>query len=582
MTEILIHEIPAATRELQTRLVTVLQDIGGEDAGRLVELLGQIDRRRPRLVLTGQFSTGKSMLINALTDNPALARTGADFVTDEIKEYEWGHEVVIVDTPGVQSGVREHTQKAEDAIIAADLLLFAVTPDLLDDAGEEHLRDVAIKYAKFDQMIVVVTMKNTMGADPGVRQDAIDRALGDGRHPVVVECDARDYLQGGEFVPISGIDELRSAINALTERSGQLAVERQPIQLIMSTAAEATALLVADPQEGALLRLLAQRRKALTGRFMQIEVILGDLRQQFRARAGRSAEDFADRLDSLDQGDLVDAQRELELEAAQRRLDSDLTMHDEWLVHSTEEALDSQFADLGSEVASMERGPQARTVAELTDLAVEVKEPRRAALSIGGGTSRRKLPAMANMPAFVSKIPEWSTKFVEQWGAGQGRNLADSSGTFGHTAVKGLASRLGIKLKPWQAVKTADKVGRVAKHANKIGVALNILEGGKVVIDEIAQLQAERRRQSRRRTVVNGVMSEAERAATDLHADVRAQIDAEFRPYIAEIDGLRGQVVAAQENRSAASLELEQIGLAARDLLDSSREEPPRSSDSRG
>lgn len=228
------------------------------------------------------------------------------------------------------------------------------------------------------------------------------------------------------------------------------------------------------------------------------------------------------------------------------------------------------LTDLGSEVASIERGPQARTVAELTDFAVEVNEPRRAAFSIRGGARKRKFPAMANMPAFVSKIPEWSTKFVAQWGAGQGRNLADSSGTFGHTAVKGLASRLGIKLKPWQAVKTADKVGRVAKHANKIGLALNILEGGKVAIDEIAQLQAERRRQSRRRTVVNGVMSEAERAATDLHADVRAQIDAEFRPYIAEIDGLRGQVVAAQENRSAASLELEQISRAARDLLDAS------------
>jgi hypothetical protein len=202
-----------------------------------------------------------------------MARTGADVTTDRVTEYEWGREVLVVDTPGVQSGFCEHDELAEDAIVGSDLVLFVMTPELFDDAGEAHLRDVAIKFAKFDQMLVVVTMKNTMDAeDPLARQDAVDRALGDGRRLTVVECDAGDYLLGGQFVATSGVDELRSAINVLTEASGQLAVDRQPLQLVASTAAEAAALVIPDSQMSALLRLLALRRKALTTRSASIEI----------------------------------------------------------------------------------------------------------------------------------------------------------------------------------------------------------------------------------------------------------------------------------------------------------------------
>lgn len=568
MTKILIHELPVATRGLADWLRTVLRGIGGDEALRLAERLDQLDRRAPRLVLTGQFSSGKSMLINALTDGAAKAETGVDATTDHVREYPWGHEVVIVDTPGVQSDRPEHDERAEDAIAGADLVLFVLTPDLLDDAGESHLRHVAVELAKFDQMLVVITMKNTMPADRGVRQEAVDRVLDDGRSFNVVECDAKDYLLGGAFVGVSGIDELRAAINRLTEVSGQLAVDRQPLQLIATTATEALPLVSTDRQEVRdLLRLLGDRRLALTSTMARIESVLADLRVQFVSKAGEAAEEYADKLDELDQPELQEATRSAELDAAEKWLEARLTTFDEWFVSQTEQTLDTKFADLQRAVDQIEQSPHARMVEEFSAPTVYKDDIRRGSLPPHRRLKAKKPPS-PQMPDFIGKVPEWSARFVEQWGAGTGRTLRDSAGTRGHIVIRGAASKLGIRLKPWQAVKTADKVGRIAKGAAAISVVINVLDGGKEVFDEIAQLRAERERQKRRRTVVNGITAEASRIATELHDDVQAQIRTQFEPSINQIDELTAEVLNAQASRTGHSIDLERIANEARALLE--------------
>jgi len=514
------------------------------------------------------------MLINALTDGAAKAETGVDATTDDVREYRWGEDVLIVDTPGVQSGHKEHDERAEDAIVGADLVLFVMTPDLLDDAGQDHLKHVAVELAKFDQMLVVVTMKNTMPADRGVRQEAVDRVLDDGSSFTVVECDSKDYLLGGAFVGVSGIDELRAAINRLTEVSGQLAVDRQPLQLVATTASEALPLVSTDRQEVRdLLRLLGDRRLALTSGMARIESVLADLRVQFVSKAGDAAEEYADKLDELDQLELPEATRSAELDAAEKWLEASLTTFDEWFVNETEQDLDAKFADLQRAVDQIEQSPQARAVQEFSAPTVDKDEVRRGSLPSYRRLKSKKTLS-AQMPDFVAKVPGWSAGFVKKWGAGTGRTLRESAGSPGHLLVRGAARKLGIRLKPWQAVKTADKVGRIAKGAGKIGVAINVLDGGKEVFDEIAQLRAERERQKRRRTVVNGIIAEASRSGTTLHDDVLTQIRAQFEPSLRQIDELTAEVLGAQANRTGHSIELERIGNEARALLDSTAPAP--------
>ncbi|MFC8797798.1 GTPase [Promicromonospora sp. NPDC057138] len=64
------------------------------------------------MVLTGQYSSGKSSLVKALTDGPVKPMIDADIATDRVTEYPWDRAVVLVDTPRVQPGMRSHDDLA--------------------------------------------------------------------------------------------------------------------------------------------------------------------------------------------------------------------------------------------------------------------------------------------------------------------------------------------------------------------------------------------------------------------------------------------------------------------------------------
>ena len=113
---------------------------------------------------TGQYSAGKSTILQALTGDTSIV-TGADVTTTEVAEYRWG-DVLLVDTPGVQAGLPAHDERAEQALRAADLVLFVVTVDLFDELGARHLRHVAVELGKARDMIVVVNKSGTLSADP--------------------------------------------------------------------------------------------------------------------------------------------------------------------------------------------------------------------------------------------------------------------------------------------------------------------------------------------------------------------------------------------------------------------------------
>ena len=48
------------------------------------------------MVLTGQFSSGKSKLITALTDRAVEPVSDADIATDDVREYLWDGAVVLL------------------------------------------------------------------------------------------------------------------------------------------------------------------------------------------------------------------------------------------------------------------------------------------------------------------------------------------------------------------------------------------------------------------------------------------------------------------------------------------------------
>lgn len=169
--------------------------------------------------------------------------------------------------------MERHDEIADDAIAAADLVLFTVTVDLFDDALRDHFVHVSDVLGKRAQMVVVLTKSGTMRAVEDVRREAISSTIQGSPTPTLVLCDAQDYLRGLEhpnpdvgvsYMRSSGINELREALNQFADATGAVAMLRQPFQLMKSVAVEAESLLTEDPDERAALTVLARLRQALS------------------------------------------------------------------------------------------------------------------------------------------------------------------------------------------------------------------------------------------------------------------------------------------------------------------------------
>ena len=102
---------------------------------------------------------------------------------------------------------------------------------------------------------------------PGVRESAIENALGTfGRVPWV-ECDAQYYLDGldladsapadsAAFIEASGLAKVAALINSFASQQGELGRLSQPLQLLLAISLEASASLTDDPFEQAALKVL--------------------------------------------------------------------------------------------------------------------------------------------------------------------------------------------------------------------------------------------------------------------------------------------------------------------------------------
>jgi predicted GTPase len=81
-----------------TRLRSLLEAVSAPGAAEMLQRARIDQREKPRMVLTGQYSSGKSSLIKALTDGTVEPVIDADIATDAVTEYPWDGAVVLVDT----------------------------------------------------------------------------------------------------------------------------------------------------------------------------------------------------------------------------------------------------------------------------------------------------------------------------------------------------------------------------------------------------------------------------------------------------------------------------------------------------
>ncbi|MFF0534503.1 GTPase [Streptomyces coelicoflavus] len=566
MNDLLYHSAPAVTRDLSERLVELIRNLRPDDASRLQRMLAVDEHHRPQMVLTGQYSSGKSTLIEALTDGKYQVPRGSAVTTDRVEVFNWDGMVDLVDTPGVQAGRPEHDERAEEALRSADLVLFTVTVDLFDDRLVEHLRHVTEDLRKAPQLLVVLTKCRSLRAAEGVREAEVREALGSFADQVPwVECDAKTYLEALEVDPLraarriaaSRMDKVTDAINRIARARGDLASFRVALQRVALVAGEALAALTDDPDEEAVLTVLARQRSALTTRRGLLDSALERQATEFRTACIRAAEHLADTVESIQDSPNRDWSR---VDAASVTLNDELSSANQRFLDGVRAVLASQLADLTSEVREIEASPYARQLLAL-DVQGDIETQN---IPVDPGLARQPGRKQPRVPAWGPKSIEHLKAFQKVWGAGDG--IKKSAGSTGHKIVYKAGKLVDIKFKPYQAVRWANNIGKVAKIG---GAVLPVaLEAYAVVKEERQDVHAAREKMRRRNALVGRVLAQCDDISSKTLIQVRLELDDEFGKALRAIDEVNRSVRDARAFRTDLDSKISAIQIEAQSMLD--------------
>ena len=178
--------------------------LNNSDANSVIDLPKEFinEKKKLSIVFAGQYSAGKSSIVKMLTDIKDI-KIGAGIATEDVTSYDWQN-VDIIDTPGIDTGIRpEHDKITEQAIANADVLVFVMTSELYDECLLKCFKKYAYELDKKREMILVVNKMNRCGNTlemQAIKKEAL-KALTEPETPEffnVCFTDANDYLKSKE------------------------------------------------------------------------------------------------------------------------------------------------------------------------------------------------------------------------------------------------------------------------------------------------------------------------------------------------------------------------------------------------
>lgn len=191
----------------------------------------------------GQYSSGKSTIISALTGNKSI-KIDADIATDKTTDYAWNN-VLLTDTPGLFTDRKDHDDITYKKIKESDLLIYCLTSDLFDDIILENFKKIAFEEKQKNKMMVVI---NKMSMESGEYSELVEnykKSLNDSLEPHKIDefplcfIDAADYVEGvdeneNELKELSHFNDFVKLINIFIKEKGIWAKFSTPIYRTIS------------------------------------------------------------------------------------------------------------------------------------------------------------------------------------------------------------------------------------------------------------------------------------------------------------------------------------------------------------
>lgn len=219
---------------LEDKTRKLLKDSGNCDLESKLsaELDTASERKQLQLAFVGQYGSGKSTIISALTGNKNI-KIDANVSTDEVSKYQWNG-IVLMDTPGILAGkVERHDEATKEALKECDLIFYILTSQLFDDIVFNNFIDLAYNQHLADKMFIVINKMNMETGEyerlvdsymDSLRKTFSERGYNVDEFPIAF-IDANDYIDGidendNEYIQLSHFERFIDMLNTFVWKKG--------------------------------------------------------------------------------------------------------------------------------------------------------------------------------------------------------------------------------------------------------------------------------------------------------------------------------------------------------------------------
>ena len=453
-TNLKIAELSKKLQELVKKTYDLLDRTGNENIKEALnkELSELKERIELKIAFVGQYSSGKSTIISALTGNRDI-KIDANVATDVVSEYKWNN-IVLMDTPGILAGkVEQHDQRTKDALKECDLIVYVLTSQLFDDVIFENFIDLAYTQKLNDKMLIAI---NKMSMEAGdfdtLRQNylnsihSIFKERGYEFNFEVVFIDAADYIEGcteqdDDFIQLSNFNSFISTLNSFVADKGLIKKQFDtPVRVLKGHVAD-----IAVSQVDPNLKIQAEHFSSRIRKSMRdMERSLALKLNQFESDSISDSMNVSSKI-----GEISEAELKNEVNGLSRQIEDRTTE----LLTDIEEMVNQNYSDLMSEMENF--GSRESLLLFEKNLDARINSP---------SISLEERKNLEKQKTFLNYLSVGGAKIVQMSGVNSlNGGISQAAGSQAHTMIYNVGKFFGHKFKPWEAVKTASTLGKVAK-----------------------------------------------------------------------------------------------------------------------
>ena len=507
----------------------------GADVADAVLLRGRISDARERvqsgtplrIAIIGEFSSGKSSLVGALTG--VEVKIDADVCTANISEYPW-HGLRLVDTPGIQAQEddTDHDSIAREATMGADLVLFVMTNELFNPRLARHLRFVLDEDA-LDLAGKTAIVVNKIDRETNPEEmlcGEIQKVLGPHQDVPVYFCSASKYIAAAtvpaamqeRFVIQSRIPALTEGIDHFVDDAGPLGRLTAPLQTVAGVLDALQGSLAPSEVDRNRLEIVRRQRTVLQQLQNRLKEIRKTWKQQAYSTVLNKTELVTKQIDEFTTDKSLDEMFQLGMKQAIGDLEG---LHDD-----VDADVSTALGDAKAKLDEIGASPLAEAIRASTD--------RGATVSVAFGGHR---PSGHNVAAKIGKASAQPLQ--------KGMEFASQNAPKIRDVVYKIGKKMGKKFAPHEAKNVSKTIAGIAGKAGKVMPPLA------VVLDLYLQFREENKKDEKakylagmRISMRNAFADQAKLEAEHLEAGIVAISEGPVDEALAKLDAEQAFIAA--------------------------------------